>query len=81
MIVKLILQLIVKVPISISLDIKNVIDSNLIKKVSKENKIKFLTAYDINLLNANGNYLTNIDDDIIVYIPLNDSYKENDRLY
>ncbi len=81
MIVKLILQLIVKVPISISLDIKNVIDSNLIKKVSKENKIKFLNAYDINLLNANGNYLTNIDDDIIVYIPLNDSYKENDRLY
>lgn len=70
-----------QVPIDVTLEIKDVIDNDLIKKASLERKVNFTNAYDINLLKtASGGYVTKVEDGVVVYMPLTDSYKENDKV-
>lgn len=53
----------------------------MIKKASLERKVNFTNAYDINLLKtASGGYVTKVEDGVVVYMPLTDSYKENDKV-
>lgn len=70
-----------QVPIDVTLEIKDVIDNDLIKKASLERKINFTNAYDINLLKtASGGYVTKVEDGVVVYMPLTGSYKENAKV-